>query len=315
MHLNPVPTEIARAGLRALKTVCHSSPASTLTDLQTQFLMGVQKHILNSNFQVGSLEPITPSELATIVKEQEFKDRIIRACIVGACIDGTVDTPEVSLIEEFAEALQVDMKPVKTAWKLANQNLILARVDIIRKSLPGVKVKQLISNEGLLGTVKQFFPLAGIELPELTAKYKKLYDFPSGTLGKEFTNYLERNRFPYPGEKGAGPEPIVIHDWLHLLGNYDTTATEEIEVAAFQAGCQTNDPIYGILFGLAQYHLDVQMAPVAPSQKLQANPEKMVEAFARGCRVKRDMWTDFEPWDYFGKNVEDLRAEFGIEPK
>ena len=315
MHLSPVPKEIAQAGLRALKTVCLAPPSSTLTELETHFLMGVQKHILQTNFALDSLESITPSELATIVKAQEFKERIIRACIISACIDGTVGTPEVSQIEQFAQALNVDMKPVHTAWNLANQNLILARIDIIRKSLPGVKIKQTFTNEGFLETVKKFFPLAGIELPELTAKYKQLFDFPPGTLGKEFTHYIERNRFPLPGQKGAGPEPIVVHDCLHILGDYGTTATEEIEVAAFQAGCQSNDPMYGVLFGLAQYHLDVQVAPVAPSQKLQANPEKMIAAFARGCRVKKDMWSDFEPWDYFDKSVEVLRTEFGIDPK
>jgi hypothetical protein len=315
MHLSPVPKEIAHAGLRALKTVCLSSPSSTLTDIQTQFLLAVQKHILSTEFYLDSLESITPSELATIVDAQEFKDRIIRACIITACIDGTVDTPEVSQIEQFAEELNVDMKPVQTAWKLAKQNLILARIDIIRKSLAGVKIKQTFTNEGLLATVKQFFPLAGVELPDVTAKYKQLFDFSPGTLGKEFTNYLERNQFPLPGQKGAGPEPIVVHDCLHILGDYGTTAPEEIEVSSFQAGCHSNDPIYGLLFGLAQYHLDVQVAPVAPSQKLQANPEKMIAAFARGCRVKKDMWADFKPWDYFEKPVEDLRADFGIDPK
>ena len=92
MQLSPVPKEIAHAGLRALKTVCLSSPSSKLTELQTQFLLGVQNHILHTDFVLDSLEPITPSELATIVDAPEFKDRIIRACILTSCIDGTVET-------------------------------------------------------------------------------------------------------------------------------------------------------------------------------------------------------------------------------
>ena len=71
MQLSPVPKEIAHAGLRALKTVCLSSPSSKLTEIQTQFLYGVQKHILHTDFELDSLESITPSELATIVNEQE----------------------------------------------------------------------------------------------------------------------------------------------------------------------------------------------------------------------------------------------------
>jgi tellurite resistance protein len=313
LKLNPVPPEIAHAGLRALKSVCLSSANATLTDLQKQFLSGVQKSILQTDFNLDSLQVISGAELADIVKPQEFKDRIIRACVVAAAIDGSVDPTEASFIDDFARNLDVDMAPVRTTWKLANQHLILARIDIVRKSLAGFKVKETFKNEGLLKTAKMFFPLLGIELPELTEKYKKLCEYPEGTLGREFINYIEKNKLPLPGEKGAAPEVIVVHDCLHILGGYGTTSTEEIEIAAFQAGCHSNDPIYGLLFGLAQYHLGIQVAPVAPSEKLKANPEKMMAAFARGCRVKKDMWADFKPWDYFDRNVAELRTEFGIE--
>jgi len=37
----------------------------------------------------------------------------------------------------------------------------------------------------------------------------------------------------------------------------------------------------------------------------------MIAAFARGCRVKKDMWADFKPWDNFDKQVDDLRTELG----
>ena len=73
--------------------------------------------------------------------------------------------------------------------------------------------------------------------------------------------------------------------------------------------------LYGLLFGLAQYHLGIQVAPVAPPEQLQANPEKMIAAFARGCRMKRDMWTDFNPWDHFTKQVDALRDDLGVIPK
>jgi hypothetical protein len=315
MKLNPVPQPIAHAGLRALKTVCLTSSKESLSELQAQFISGVQNHILKTNFSLDSIIPISPEELASCVTETEFQERILRACILAACIDGSVDGAEMSQIEKFAKSLKVDTSPVKTAWNLAKEHLLLARIDIVRKSLPRSKIKQTLHQEGLLATIKQFFPLIGIEIPDVTLRYKKLLDYPDGTLGKEFTHYLGRNGFPFPGEKGAGPEIIVLHDCLHILGDYGTSAPEEIEVASFQAGCHTGDPIYGLLFGLAQYHLDIQVAPVAPSQKLQANPEQIIAAFARGCQVNRDMWTEFNPWDHFGKQIESLRQELGITPK
>jgi len=312
--MNAVPPEVAEAGLRAVKTTCEAVNPG-LSQLQRQYLMGIQKFILKSNFDLDSMPLIDPDELKTIVVENEFRDRIVRACIVAACIDGTMGEAALEIVDAYTKGLNLDQGPINAAWKLANQNLLLARFAIVRKSLPGVKIKQTVKEAGLLAIVKQFLPLAGIEIPEVTARYLKLEQYPKGTLGREFINYIRKNQFSLPGEKGAGPEIIVLHDCLHILGNYGTSAPEEIEVASFQAGCHFSDPIYGLLFGLAQYHLNIQVAPVAPSQGLQADPEKIIAAFARGSRVNRDMWTDFVPWDNFSKSVDHLRVELGIEPK
>jgi tellurite resistance protein len=315
MKLSPVPNEIAKAGLRAIKTACLNSGADRLSPLQTQLLDGIQKYILHSEFDLESLSTISPEELASVVKDSEFAKRVISGGIVTACIDGEMNPKILEQLETFAHALNTDTKPLRAAWNLANHNLVLARFDIIRKSLPGVKIKETFKDEGLLATVKQFLPLRGVTLPEVTARYRELEKYPEGTLGRAFTNYLNENKFPFPGEAGAGPEIIVLHDCLHILGDYGTSAPEEIEIASFQVGCHFDEFIYGILFGLAQYHLNIQMAPVAASQAMQANPEKMVAAFARGCKVNRDMWTDFKPWDHFHKTVAELRLELEIAPK
>lgn len=315
MKLTPGPPDIAHLGLRTIKSICVEPSGTGLSELQLQLLTGIQKYILKTAFELDGLPTLSPADLATHTIAQEFKDRIIRGCIIAACIDGEMDPLKVGRLERYAMALQVDMGPVRTAWKLANKNLLLARIDIVRKSLPGVKIRQVLQSQGLLAAIKQFFPLVGGELPEVMARYRQLDGYAEGTLARAYTEYLRLNHFPFPGEKDAGPEIIVVHDCLHILGGYGTTAPEEIEIAAFQAGCQFEDPLFGILFGLAQYHLNIQVAPVAPSQGLQANPEKLVAAFARGCHVNRDMWRDFDPWKYFDRQVEDIRVELGVPEK
>jgi hypothetical protein len=313
MILDPVPHDVARSGLRAVHSVCTDLGSRELSELQSKYLLGIQRFILYSDFAASDLGGISPEELTTTVADLAFRERILRACVIAACIDGIMDPVALGRVEAYARAFGVDRRPVKAAWRLAKRNLVRARFAIIRRSLPGVKIRQTIREAGLLAMIKQFFPLAGIELPRVTARYQALADYPEGTLGREFIEYLRRNQFPLPGQKHAGPEIIVLHDCLHILGNYGTSAAEEIDVASFQAGCQFQDPIYGLLFGLAQYHLDIQMAPVAPAQALNADPERMIAAFARGCAVKRDMWVDFDPWEHFGKPVDELRAELGVQ--
>ena len=312
MELLSVPPDVAEAGLRTLKTVCASD--GELSSLEVQFLNAVQTHILHSSVDVASLTPIMPAELATKVPAREFRERIVRAAIIAASIDGEMDEREVALIEQFATALGVDLAPVRTAWKLAKDQMLLARIDIVRRSMIGVKVRQNVREEGVFATVKQFFPMLGHGDPQLTARYRALGDYPAGTLGKVYFDFIVGNQFSFPGEVNAGPEIIVLHDCMHVLGGFGTSPAAEIEVSSFQAGCTSQDPIYGLLFGLAQYHLGVQVAPVAPSEKMHADPEAMMKAFARGCRVKRDMWSDFRPWDHFATPLDEVRRSLGIEP-
>ena len=105
---------------------------------------------------------------------------------------------------------------------------------------------------------------------------------------------------------------IVAHDCLHVIGGYGTTPEEEIEVSSFQAGCHTGDPLYGLLFGLAQYHLGVQVAPVAAAEKMHADPPKMMRAFMRGTEITRDMWGDFRFWEHADKPLAQVRTELGL---
>jgi hypothetical protein len=315
MKLSPVPPQVATIGLRILKTICTDSTHESLSSLQKDFIAGVQRHILKSEINVDQLKLLTPSELTGLEIEGEFCNRMIRGGIIAACIDGEMSLEAIRKLQMFAEVLKVDLAPIETARKLAQHNLILARFDIVRRSLPGVKIKQTIQNAGIAAMVRQFLPMFGAESSELTKRYEALRIYPQGSLGRAFIDYLDQNRFPMPGQKGAGPEIIVVHDCLHILGDYGTNAAEEIEIASFQAGCQFDDPVYALLFGLAQYHLDIQMAPVAPSQAMQANPEKLLAAFVRGCQVNRDMWRDFNPWEHFSKQVEDLRRQFNVLPK
>lgn len=303
------------AGLRAVKRICVEDENGQLSELQAQFLSGVQRHILDTDLDLEKLRPIDPAELAATVAQGEFRNRILCAGVIAACIDGEMNPAAVDRVEAFASALEVDRDRLRVARHLADRNLVLARIEIVRGSLAGVKVRETIRQQGFLAMAKQFLPLFRVEIPSVTKRYETLESYPDGTLGREFWSYLVANHFPLPGRKGAGPEIIVIHDCLHILGGYGTTPDQEIEVAAFQAGCQSGDPLLGLLFGLAQYHLNIQVAPVAPAQSLKARPELVVEAFARGCKVNRDMWRDFVPWDHFEKSVADLRRDLNIMDK
>ena len=307
-----IPThEQARAGLRAMKTVL--TAAGELAPIRREALLAIQRHLLRTEFDLDALGPIAPEELAAAIDEPALRTQLIGGMVTLTLTSDVVDEAEQAAIERFAAALAVESTTLTQLRNFQSERLMALRFDVIRRSLAGPAMKQLYEDQGLLGVVKNLGSFAGLwENTALAERYRGLANYPEGTLGREFIAYLRRNQFPFPGQKHAGPEIIVLHDCLHILGAYGTTAPEEIEVASFQAGCQFQDPIYGLLFGLAQYHLDIQMAPVAPSQAMNAAPERMVAAFARGCAVTRDMWVDFDPWAHFATPVDELRAELNV---
>lgn len=317
MHLAEVPADVAHAGLRALYTIALAD--GEVSPLERSFIDAVQVNVLHSHVdfaQLVELGPIAPDALARAIPPGELRGRVLNGGVVVSCIDGRATDDEVEILDAFARALDFDLTPVRTARRLAREHLFLARIDIARRALPGHKIKQTLREDGPIALVKQFIPMLGGHDDAVTARYRALEHYAAGTLGRGYFDFIAGNGFGFPGEKGAGPEIIVLHDCLHVLGGYGTSATEEIDVSSFQAGCRGGDPLYGLLFGLAQYHLGVQVAPVAAAEKLQADPQRMMRAFARGTEINRDMWTDFRPWDYFAKPLDALRSELGlVSPK
>jgi len=311
MKIDPVSDEVARAGLRALQTVALAD--GDLSPLERSFIAAVQEHVLQSSVDLDALTPITPDELAAIVQAPALRQRILSGTVIASVIDGRATEDEVDVIAAFARALELDMSPVITARRLAKNQLFLARIDLARRALPGHKLRQTLREDGVRALLAQIAQVFGATDAALAARYRALEASPEGTLGRGYYDYILANEFSFPGEKDSGPEIIVLHDCMHVISGYGTTPDAEIEVSAFQAACHGGDPLYGVLFGLAQYHLGVQVAPVAPSERMHADPDRLVRAFARGARIKRDMWSDFAPWDHFHKPLAELRAELGVD--
>ncbi len=85
MQLSPVPPDVAHLGLRTLKSVCIGPSGTKLSELQFRLLEDIQRHILESSFRLDELDGVSVEELSSSTMEQEFKDRLVRACIIAAC--------------------------------------------------------------------------------------------------------------------------------------------------------------------------------------------------------------------------------------
>jgi len=312
MHLPTPPPEVARFGLRALKTIAAAD--GEIHDLERRFAGAVQRHILATDLDFDAIVGIDPEELARGVPAP-FRERVVHACLLVALIDGQASAAELAVVDAFAEALEVPRDAIATAQKLVDEHLLRFRIDVLRRSFLGQRGVDFVKHRGIRGLVSVVANLMQIENPAMSARYRAFEGAPEGTLGREYWKYMDRNAFSFPGEKGAGPEPIVFHDCLHVLAEYDTTSIEETQIAAFQAGTLKKDTIYGLLFPLAQFHLGVSITPVTKPEQGVIDPDLWIKAFVRGTRTKLDLAVDWQPWDVFDRPVTELRVAYGIEPR
>lgn len=301
--------------LRAL--VRTLAPTGPLAHGAARLVAAVQTY-LGSTYDVGLLRPIDEVLLAERLVDPWLRQQLVRALIVGILIDGECTGFELARVEAIAAALGVEEPGLRDAalwvagkrWRLRRH--LLARFWVVDH------VKARIAERGWFRTM---FATVYATLfrryrnPALAARYATLRDLPAGTLGRGFLDYLERNHFPLPGERGAVSDIIVAHDLAHVLGDYTTAPEEEVQVVTFSAGHRVKDPFALVLFALFQFHLGFRLTPGAKAERGKFDPALVIAAIARGAAVTSDLTA--VGWDYWSElalPIEQVRAKHGIAP-
>ena len=312
----PIPTPppaIARAGLRALKTVATAD--GEFQALERDLLDSLQRYVLHSELELDALEPITAEELAEAVPEGEFRERILHGAIMMALIDGEAAESEMKLVDSFARAFGIADASLKDMHRFADGHFKIIRIDLMRRFVAADRLKKEWNEKGLRGIWSLISVAIKGEDAALAAKYQALEQLPEGTLGREYFEFIRRSGFSLPGEKGSGPELIMFHDCNHVLGDYGTSAEEETQVAAFHAGYRGHDKFGLLLFLLMQFHLGVQITPTTAGVRGVVKPDLVFKAFERGTQVNCDLISDWDPAADFEVPVAELRARFNVLPR
>ena len=313
MKLIVPPTEIALYELRALKTVAIAD--GELDELEHQMLESIQTYILKTKFSIDDLKLVTPQELSILNLNQEFRQQLIHHCILISIISGKATKDKTRMVNEFAKALNVKECAVRTLGYLTNNRLALVRLNVFRHGYIGPKVMEILRNQGIGGMLPTLKYLMSKGDTKTAARYQQLRAYPEGSLGKEFYKHVHENGFGLPGQQGGTPEIIVVHDCAHILGEYDTSMSEEVMISAFQAGFLDRDPFWGLFFSLLQLHLGVKVLTASFTDQYQVEPESFFKAFERGTHVNVNLFNNWDPWLVFDRQVKDLRREYNIPPR
>ncbi len=312
MELKMPGLEQAYWGLRAMKTVAMADGA---LDASERHMLESIQQIFGTTHDLEQLAPITSTELARAFPDQQLRRQLVQGLVIMTLIDGKAGPKETALVEQFAQALEVDVPEVKNLRHVLKGEILQLRLDLVRRFWLRQKVTEVWNKEGLRGLYKFVRGMMGrYENKELAARYRTLEHYPPGSLGRSYWEYCHKNGFALPGEKGGAPEQILFHDCAHILSGYGTAPEEEVQVACFSAGFQRREPWIFVFFVLLQFHVGIRMTPITQARTGMFDPLKAMIAIRRGASMNVDLNDGWDYWPVMGEQVEELRRRYNILP-
>ena len=155
---------------------------------------------------------------------------------------------------------------------------------------------------------------------ELIKKIQELSTAPSNSIGKKLWTFINDHHFTLPGRYGGASSALQRHDWIHVLGDYETDFIGELECAAFGATTSTepgaNMWLIGMIAMLAgHFHIGTDTSESTKAVDVDfMNPEfqrRLLAAITRG----RDCKVDLLSIDFFEishESISTIRNRFGV---
>jgi hypothetical protein len=316
--IHPEPEE-AMLCLRAVRSVV--ARAAGIPAAARAMMTAAQQSLLQTDADLDALAPITPAELAAGISTPGLSDQVVQAMLLGVLADGEPDPAGQARAEAFATALGVGIPGLRTVRLLCEHNMLLFRLDFLRRSnLRDMLIDQYRHHGGIQGVVHGLLGMRGFRQdPELARRYNALGDLPEDTLGYAFFRHYHENGFALPGERTGFPEAAVYHDMTHVLSGYGTTVEQETMVGGFTAGYRRVNPFYVLLLPTLSFSTGVNVT--ASNQPhvtaTLANPgvaAGFIHAIERGARVNTDLSANWDYWPLVELPLAEARARLDIPP-
>jgi len=320
MRLEQPDPATALLGLRAMKTL--AAAEGPMRSTQRALLEAAKKVILRIDADLDALPAVTPAELAAGFPASELRQQFVNGMLVVALADGVPARETVAQVEAFAAALGLATPEVTSLRRLAEEHMLLYKLDLLRRGHIKDIFKNQLEQHGPLGLVKSVLTMRGVmEDRALAARYRAWEKLPEDTLGHHLVAFYNKNGFSVPGERSGFPEAGLYHDFCHLLGDYSTEPEGEVQVASFTAGFKRERPFYVMLFSLLIFSTGVNMRPTSDgfvTKGVLGKPgvaELMFAAVERGSKVNQDLSDKWDYWAYVELPIDEVRRRLNILPK
>jgi hypothetical protein len=226
----PTPDEVLQVA-RGIATAV--APDGGVTEVQASVLHGITLALTGEAVDYQHLEPITPAALAAVLatRRPEYRQRIVHHMVLGELVLRPLPASVAARVEEFASALGTDDHFVRVARRYAQGAYGLAWVDLRRSGFSERWSDLDVSLHAHGGIIDDPWESHGPD-PELEARWEAFADLPEGTLGRSVHEMYLGRGFALPGNPMGAPAFLAQHDFVHVLADFGTDLTGELEVFA-----------------------------------------------------------------------------------
>ena len=288
--------------------------------MQIEFINAIQSEFFNTNYDLNNIEDITLSSIKGKINNKMVRSALIKFLVILSLCDTIIIIRRINLLKEIDDLLDTNEHSIKTLLLAYHKHYRRLRHDIRIRAFGKTSknnakpsfARKISSIKAELRVLLKRTPHNHINA-DLLKKIKGLSKLPKDTVGYNYIQYLDKNKFPYPGDIKSAAEFIIYHDLTHVLSGYDTTPEEEIKVLFLTAGYQTQDPMAKILFALLQFHCGIPIGLIANPFKGFFMSKQVLKAYRMGQKMNVDLEdATLDYWDIMYKPLNLCRKEFNI---
>lgn len=303
--------------LRTFQSVIEKGPAENL--IGKEFIETVQRQFFKTSFRLDNLESMPVQHLPKSLTNELVRKALSKFLVILALCDTKIHLPQIHFIKSVDNILNTREHSIKNLYQAYYHQFRRLRHDIRLRAFGRTKENiDKVSLKAKMNSIKAELRLfLGFQShnhinESLLKKIKALERLAIGTLGRGYIEYLEHNKFPYPGDDNSAAEFIIPHDLTHVLTGYDTTPIEEVQVLFFTAGYQQQDPMSKILFAMFLFHCNIPVGLIADSFYGSFKPELALKAYRLGLNMNIDLENKWDYWSVMSENVDSLRKKYNI---
>ena len=303
------------------------APERGLTDVQADLLEAIASALTGVSVDYRALEPLEPDAFAGVLARRDigYRRRIVHHMVLGELVLRPIPVVVAHRVATYADALGVKDDFVRVARRYAQGAYGLAWMDLQRNGFVEHVRDADDSPAGRAAPGADPFESAQID-PELEGRWRAFAELPRETLGRCVWEMYDGRGFGLPGTAAGAPTYLAQHDFVHVLADYGTNLTGELEVFGL-IGRADPDPKgfawlatviglfeTGYISSAGFFDRDIR----EPVIRTPGMHQRVADAIRRGKVVCESYGIDLFEVDYYelsDRSVDEVRTLLHVPPK